>query len=137
MSNKSKTAKRRRLTKPGSYEINPINGHLQYNTPQYQYQDAIKIIYERDIDFVRIPHVYKIKDGSLVVHSNWLRSVGLPDLTLLIKDNQIIQAIPENQDEWSRRRSRLTYKDAYRDLEIAYLEIKRDSIRQALESNHD
>jgi len=81
-----------------------------------------------------VSNVYRLKDGSLVCHTNWLRDVkSLPDcLTLYVKDNRIIEAIPENQAAWRMRYGRLTYKNMYRDRTIAYLEVKQDAIREAL-----
>lgn len=135
MSNKSKTVMRRRQPKHDGIKmsINPNNGQFQYSTSLKQIQHAVKIVLLKDVDFIRVSPVYRF-NGNLVCHTNWLRGIpDLPDsLTLIIRDNCIIEAIPETQEGWRMRYAKQKYRGMVCLTSVAYLEIKQAAIVEAL-----
>lgn len=139
MSRQKSTPKRRRLTKlEGNSKMVmaeiSINGLLDDTTIQPHLQDAVKVILEKDIDFICIAPVYANGKGKLVAHSNWLTDIrGIPrNLTVIVENGVLVEAIPENQNTWRMRYGRITYHGFAREKSIAYLKIKQAAIREML-----
>lgn len=137
MSRQKSTPKRRRLTKlEGNSKIVliGINGQIKHTTLNPHLQDAVKVVLEREIDFIRIAPVYANGKGKLVAHSNWLTDIrGIPrNLTVIVENGRLVEVIPENQDSWRRRYAIITNHGFCNEKSIAYLEIKQAAIREML-----
>lgn len=137
MSRQKSTPKRRRQTKlegKGEIVLIGINGQIKHTTLNPHLQDAVKVVLEKDVDWIYLSPVYADNKGRLIAHSNWLRDVpNIPDaLTVIIQDGCLIEVIPENQDTWRRRYDYITNHGFANEKSIAYLEVKRNAIREML-----